>query len=402
MSDIRFRKIQRSRSISFWAILFVAILVSTFIGDLPKTGNLYYAVLIVNFVILFFKRKKIELRVLLFLLFLPVTIIVDEPDPLFKSWLRLGAFFLLMTSASPLIQCNYARNFRVSCLRAVLIASVIIAVVSFVFFFLGINYMVRNESSEYLERAGMFGGLTRQSMMLGPVSAMGAIYCIYLALKTKRKIFWLFAIPCLGSVLFAASRLAFAGMLAGLSIQFLIYSKRKSYFLKVLLSIIVVLLVASPLLDKGMERLRMKHQTNLESRGKGFSSRDIKWEHRLSEFSSNPFFGVGFCAMDKRFTTDYGEEDGNIEPGSSWLAILSMTGLIGAVLFLSVFLYCGKMTLKRNTNDSMLLFALLTFFLVHFVGEGYIFSAGGALCFFAWIVIGCSYDQKYYLSGDRI
>lgn len=401
-SILLYREKKKRFKVGFWSILFIAILVSTFVGDLPDTRNLYYATLVINFVFLVIKRKKIEYRVLLFLLFLPLTIIINHPDPLFKSWMRLGAFFLVLISASPLIQSVQARHFRISCLRVVLIASVVISIVSFAFYFLDINYMVSYDTSDYLERAGMFGGLTRHSMMLGPVSSMGSIYCVYLALKTKNKIFWLLAIPCIGSVLFAASRLAFAGMLASMIVLLYMYSRRKSYFLKVLLGVLAVLLITQPLWDKGLERLRMKQQERIETRGIALGARGLKWEHRLNEFQHSPFFGVGFCAMDTQYTSDYNEESGGMEPGSSWLAVLSMTGLIGLVLFLCVFLYSGRVVIKRKNNDSMLLLALLVFFIIHFIGEGYIFSSGGALCYLAWIVIGCSYDMKYHLSEDII
>lgn len=254
--------------------------------------------------------------------------------------------------------------------------------------------MERYDSTEYIERVGMFGGLTKHSMILGPVASLGAIYCLYQLLITKKYYYLLFAIPCMGSVMFAASRLAFASMIAGLVVFLLIYSKRKSYFLKVLLMVSAVLFVTYPLFEKGMERIEQKQQNNIESRGKALSSRDLKWEHRLEEFRSSPIYGIGFCSIDTRYVSEY-DENGGVEPGSSWLAVLSMTGVFGMLLFIGIIVKGVYIALKTKCDESMLRFALLMFFLVHFIGEGYIFSAGGVLCVYAWLVIGCCYDLKY-------
>ena len=395
MSGIKYRKKHNRISSIIWPILFVAILVSSFIGGVPDTGNLYYVVFIINFFLMVFKRKKTEMNIMWFLLFLPLSIYFGQPDPLFKSWQRLGAFSLIMISVSPLIQNESSRRFRSTCLRIVLISSVIIGIISFAFFFLGINYMERYDSTEYIERVGMFGGLTKHSMILGPVASLGAIYCLFQLLTTKKRYYLLFAIPCMGSVLFAASRLAFASMIAGMVVLLLIYSKRKSYFLKVLLMVSAVLFVTYPLFEKGMERIEQKQQNNIESRGKALSSRDLKWEHRLEEFRSSPIYGIGFCSIDTRYVSEYDEGNGGVEPGSSWLAVLSMTGVFGMLLFIGIIVKGVYIALKTKCDESMLRFALLMFFLVHFIGEGYIFSAGGVLCVYAWLVIGCCYDLKY-------
>ena len=40
---------------------------------------------------------------------------------------------------------------------------------------------------DIFNEVGLFGGLTRHSMLLGPISGIGAIYLSYQALQTRRK-----------------------------------------------------------------------------------------------------------------------------------------------------------------------------------------------------------------------
>ncbi len=59
------------------------------------------------------------------------------------------------------------------------------------------------------------------------------------------------------------------------------------------------------------------------------------------EFESSPLIGVGFDAIDLNLSSasgGYDKDSGMVESGSSWLIILSMTGLIGAILLFPVLL----------------------------------------------------------------
>lgn len=47
-----------------------------------------------------------------------------------------------------------------------------------------------------------------------------------------------------------------------------------------------------------------------------------------------------------------------------------------------------------ENKDAMLL-GFLALFAVHMFAEGYVFAAGGFLCFILWLVVGVCYDRKY-------
>jgi O-antigen ligase len=108
-------------------------------------------------------------------------------------------------------------------------------------------------------------------------------------------------------------------------------------------------------------------------------SRFTKWENRLLEFESSPFFGIGFSSVNLAAEQNNGDLTGLIEPGSSWLALLSMTGIFG---FLSFLYLIGS--LKSGLVESPYANYLLSyglFFMIHFIAEGYIFASGNLLFF---------------------
>ena len=128
-----------------------------------------------------------------FLLYLPFTIISAMPDPVFRSWERLGLFVLLYLVASPVLQAEYIRMLRRKMLFYIIFICVILSIGSFIGYFLGINFCTINlkEVTDYQGVAGHFSGLTKQSMYLGPISGISAIYFLDKFLF-KKKILFLF------------------------------------------------------------------------------------------------------------------------------------------------------------------------------------------------------------------
>jgi len=123
------------------------------------------------------------------------------------------------------------------------------------------------------------------------------------------------------------------------------------------------------------------------------------WANRMIEFNSSPYFGVGFATQKDDIITldnDYLEvaaATGSIEPGSTYLMILSMTGLFGAF---AMFLLMFKAMVSRGfwrriaLQDSYKL-ATFVFFSVHFIAEGYIFSSGALFACIFWLLLGATY-----------
>lgn len=375
------------------AFLFGCAALSPLIGFLPTITPVYYLMLMVVAVFMVVNFKRVELVAFLFVVACALSIVLASPPSFFKSWGRLGLFILLFIAVSPLMQSKKVRRFRESVLQLTLFVAVIVALISFVFFFLGINYMW-GMLTEFEEGVGTFGGLTRHSMVLGPISAIATIYCSYRALSVKNRLYWFLAIPCMACVLFSASRTALVAVLCGF-MGMLYISSNSRVLLKRISAIIGILLLSFPLWEGALSGLQKKQQNNMEQLGGTFGSREEKWENRLEEFRGSPVWGVGFSACDPLNYDDYSIEfGGTVEPGSSWLAVLSMTGLIGFIPFLII--VCGavrKVWRNREVNQrSALYMGLIVFLFTHMISEGYVLAGGSLLCFVCWLIISCCYD----------
>lgn len=379
--------------------LFTLLMMLRFIGGIPVP-----AYLLINIVIflclwhLISKKVRLYLPILVLLCYIPISIMIANPDPVFHSWERFLLFVSLLLLVSPLLQNNRFRCFRIQCLYLVFIFSIIITVLSFFAYFLGINLM-RSENVDttvFYNTAGLFGGLTKHSMLLGPLSAVSIISLLYFFYVTRKKYILLIVVPCVGCLLFAASRGSIIAVIVG--IAFLLYnlSVKKSLFLKRVLLITLGLIVTFPLWQDAT--IGIKEKNNRDDQGI-FDSRTYKIQARIKEFRQKPIFGIGFAAVDPNGGDSYNVETGTIEPGSSWLAVLSMLGILG---FLQIFylIYDSFNSLSKGyyRQRNALIISIMSFFIVHMFIEGYIFASGSPLCFIFWLIIGVSIDYKYSIN----
>ena len=87
-----------------------------------------------------------------------------------------------------------------------------------------------------------------------------------------------------------------------------------------------------------------------------------------------------------------GEENRmGIEPGSSYLAVLSMTGGVGTAVFLSALgflLFRFAFSRRPADLDREILSVVGIYLGVHGVAEGWIFGFGHPLCFLFWLWLG--------------
>lgn len=333
--------------------------------------------------------------------FLPITIFLAHPLGLFRSWERCLGFILVLTFASPLIQGRVFRRYREIAFYSFLIGAAIIGVASFFCYFLNINYMVHDLElvEEYITDVGKFGGLTRQSMMLGPLSGFGALFAFYCFIRYRRWYWILFSVLSFITVLLAASRIAFVATLVGMVSLLWHFSSSRKQFFRLAGIILLSVVLLWPVWNMALSRVQQKqlyHEDDTEM----FDSRTQKYTCRLQEFASSPLWGVGFSAIDPKFKDKY-SSNGTIEPGSSWLAVLSMTGIIGFLLFLRSFVRSILVVFRQRDDESQLLFSCLLLFSVHMIAEGYIFAIGNPLCYFFWLILGVCFDKRRQLVSKR-
>lgn len=384
-----------------WVSTPVTIFVLQFlVGGIPHLPQIFmYAGFILSAIYLFLDKSfKIDNLWLAFLVYLPLTIILARPDPVFMSPIRYALFATLLLSASSLVGTERARKFRRQCLNLIGIFSTIIAVGSFPCYFLGINLFEDRYDegfyTDYVEQVGHFSGLTTHSMLLGPLAGFAMVFLFYYAVTKKKKILWPLIIACAGSALFAASRGAIIAAVGGFVTVMYFTSTTRSVFMRRITRLAIILVLTLPLWSGALDRVLDKQEARTEAGG-AFDSRTGKIEARIDEFTKSPIYGVGFSAIDTNGQDHYNMLTGTIEPGSSWFAILSQTGLIGFIIV--ILLFKRSYIFSRDSLDpyKIPLLGMLVFFSIHMLVEGYIFAGGNPITFIVWLVVGNCYDLKF-------
>lgn len=320
-----------------------------------------------------------------------------QPNSVFKSWERYFLFVLVMICVSPLLQGGKSQQRRSRIFKIMLFSCAFLGVGSFFAKFLGINYNYGAYSQADIFTVGTFGGLTIFSMMLGPIAGIGSLYMLALWNKTRKRWYMIGSICCMFAVLFSASRSALMAALAGNVLMLYKMSGTGSRFMKYVVIITLAASITFPLWESALDNVIAKNQANVEA-GNAFNSRSEKWEARTKEFKDSPLLGVGFASIDIN-ASDISEStlsSGVVEPGSSWLCILSMTGLIGALLLLPVFYRAFVSAWRSQSELAAVIIGVLTLFYVHMFAEGYALSGGSFLAFCLWLTVGVAYDCKFY------
>lgn len=390
---LEFKQVMKSAGLI--VLLFTLSMIARAVGFLPYIPETVgYGIMFLMTIYVFLKSKHIDKLMLFMVGYLGLNILICKPDPVFNSWMRLGLFVMLLLCTSSLAQSKKLRDVRLKTFHATLWIIAVLSVASFFCRFLGINFMWGGQPGDY-NTAGVFGGLFNQSMMLGPLAGASAVFMAYKAFeanKKDRKLYICATLMCMAAVFFSASRSALICSVAGVLVMLLKASGGSQRFLKILTIVVLIGAVTFPLWGSITDDIMEKTETNIASGG-FTSSREDKWNARITEFKSSPVFGIGYPSVDPNL--DVVGIGGVVEPGSSWLAILSMTGIVGFVLFFSIFYKAYKACNKMRRREDALYLGLLALFAVHMVAEGYVFAAGGFLCFILWLVIGCCYDRSY-------
>lgn len=359
-------------------------------------GNLYYVILIIALLLTFFQAtiKRLSASMSFIYVCCMLSIILNDIPVAYLPWFRFALFVIVTVIASPFIQSAFYDKFRINLFKYIHNLLILIIVFS-------IPAIVLNERSP----SGMFTGFTNHSMLLAPISAVSLITLIYyLYLNKFNRILILILIAfSFVALLLAASRISLVGFV--LAMVFFFYRKNRHNmreFAKTGISILAIFILTYPLWNGYMEGIEKKNEAAINAEtGKAnlASSREIMWAQRIKEFKSSPFVGIGFCYAPYAIGTDelsgkvqYVETDtGNIEPGSSWLGVLSMTGLLGFLGIISIWISSFRMCFQMEKKDNLYaiyLSSMMVFWCVHMIAEGEIFSAGGFLCFMVWLGVG--------------
>lgn len=379
------------RDSSIISILISLFLLSRAVGFLPfiLPGAINYGTMCLTAMYVIYKSDSFDPCFLVLSVYLFVNILWNDPKPIFHPWERCAYFLLSLLAISSFAQSEYLRNFRKSILKVSLSICVLLSVLSFFCWFIGVNYMQREFVD--LNKAGHFAGLFNHSMTLGPVAGISSVYLFYKSCKLNNYIYMLLSLFCVGAMLFSACRTAIVCTVIGIFVMIVTINIPRSQKIKIFSVVSIFLMLTFPIWKGYTELVISKQETNVSS-GSMFMSRDNKWNARISEFSSNPILGIGFSSIDTQ--KDSMKKEGVVEPGSSWLAILSMTGIIGFIIIFSIIFNSVKICREKSKECSIYL-SLIFFFCAFMITEGCVFAAGFYLGNILWLVLGCSFDYKY-------
>ena len=392
------RVYQRGRYSFLMLVLSVIIALSSYSGFFRLSSYYYIACILfffVGYVLPSFKRVEVGSGALLvFLVICVLSIIINNPPRYFRAWERLLAFSLILFALSPIVSNDTITKNRLVLFNSLFLIVIIYSCASFFAYFRGVNFFQRDGVTLDYTHAGHFSGFMNHSMMLAPVASLAAIYCLSMLFRSwkhrKKRVLWLcLTITCAGSVLLSGSRGGTGSLLFAFLIMLFRYNRgRIGKTLSYLLIVSSVLVATTSLWQTIVTPVEEKISGNLE-RGGLFYSREAKMAARVYEIRNNLLTGVGFATVDE--TVDFvDKEKGTIEPNSSWLAIFSMTGVFGFlcfVVFYANLLICAY----KKINDrilSTLMIGILSFFLLHFITEGYVLAAGSVLCGLFWLSTG--------------
>ena len=384
-------------------LLSFVVMLST-IGHITEYSRLIvysrFALLALCIFFAFFKMPRLFYYkpLVFFFVYLIINVLICQPPAIFSPYARLLLFYFVLLAISPLFQNRYFQIVRKTCFKGICILSVLIAVGSFFCYFLGINLFDRDDEliAQYIHHGGWFSGLTKQSMLLGVVSGIACVFMFACLLIKRKKLNYVLFFLCFGALVFSASRAALFSVMFALIIILYLSSRKKMKTLKRLFVFILIGALSYYVFYDYFGGIRYKYEVRDAEVGGGvFESRETQMEHRLTEFVNNPFVGVGFSSVNLRYSGDY-TATGTLEPGSSWMAILSMTGLVG--FFFVVFVFFDSYRFVKHMNDSisrMSVLGVLSMFVIHMLVEGYIYAAGSILFFIVWLTVGVALDNKY-------
>jgi O-antigen ligase len=243
---------------------------------------------------------------------------------------------------------------------------------------------------------GIFCGVMGHSMILGPIAGLVAIRALARVDERGSTLACALYLVALVVCALASSRAALAALAAGSFVIVLMRCKKHPLIASLAVAAMSAFVVAptgtlavlGSVLPSGLTAgIQEKSWDN---------SRELHWQARWDEFMSSPITGVGFASA---WTDTVGVDEltGTVETGSSYLAVLSMTGLAGGtacVLFVAALGCRVGASRRRLTRRQLLEFCGLgAFWAVHLGAEGYIYAVSSLPGLTFWLWLGCLTDQ---------
>lgn len=335
---------------------------------------------------------------------------------------RFIAFAIGMAALSPLITSQRFIQMRSIVFLYILRTLSVMVAMSFIIWIYCMVVGVELGSLQFYKNG--FKGVFEIGMGLSPASAIIAIYAFNLVLSKSRR--WvkylgaaLFLIACT-MTLAGGSRASLAGCGLALVVNAFWCRQRIGELLgrvkygKVLIPAVVLIVLAAGV-PYGIKTVNYKMGRAMD-RGTILNSRGMLWKARITEFESSPLIGIGYAREFPKETYEkpalYGATSPDltiIEPGSSYLSLLSYGGIIGFGTFV---LFLVQLFRRNNKAGSVsdishnticgqseqgckyMLWSMLLFLGINGITEGWLLFSGSLMFSIFWLVISQLYIKR--------
>lgn len=323
-----------------------------------------------------------------------LSIMLNNIPDYFRPWARFGQYGLLLLAVSPLIGSYKIDSLRMLTLEIVTLALSIIAVGSFFFYLAGMGMTI----------VGYFG-LAQHPNFLGffaMISNISLLSLLYLFEQKKKKIVvGVLLLASMAITMLSAARICLAGSAVGMfMLTYFWFKDRLGKLLKIAVLTLGIGFGAYPVYQPYVEPYLagvMAKQASSEEAESSTSSRDAIWATRFEEIRRYPVTGVGCFSVDTSIESDdtyynpYNTVTGSVELGSTFLGVMSQTGILGffffALVLLTAMVKCWKAIRQTDSIIPIWLFSLFGAVCIHMVVEGYATTAGSMQCLFLWLLV---------------
>lgn len=344
-----------------------------------------------------YRNTRYCIPLLIFLLYYGATLFIHPHSEPLLRFSRYVAFAIGILLFSPLLmskQLTLARKYIFITIFRTLLMMVLISF----FIWIYCTIMGYEISDRHFYYYG-FKGIFNSGMVLSPAAGVVAIISFHKSLTTTSslRILWLTtALISATTCVAAGSRIAVLGMITAFIVESVLMRneiKDIFYDFKYKIASIIVLLALVSISPAAFKVINHKISIG-QAHNSIIYSRQKLWTTRTDEILSSPLIGIGYAneytALSSGHTTPKAT---NIEPGSSWLSLASYGGIIGLGIF-GWFSYTmfGKIYANRHKKYTIPTIALLTFFFVDGIAEGWLMFSGALLFPLFWLSCSITYN----------
>lgn len=315
-----------------------------------------------------------------------------HPTPFFSLRMqRYIALIIGMLSLSPLFQDESYTRWRMIVLEVIYLTLYIMVALSFMLWLYYIAPWGDTVSKKIFHNYG-YTGLFSTGLIMSLAAAIVALISLARLLEKRGPhpvmsylpIFTVSFILCIAG----GSRITVAGF--GVSLVMLLIFKRKqvAQLFRLRLSrwvtgVVLILIAVS--IPKAYHSLKLKSDY-AQSYGTIFYSRHDLWNARIAEWESSPLTGIGYANEFPSSRNNNGDLT-VMEPGSSWLSVLSYSGLLGGAAFVWLFIWFGHKIVVNPLSRTGTQLSLFLLFILNGLSEGWLLFAGSFIFPVFWLVV---------------